>query len=212
MKYTISHAEMVAKLYKKGDIQKQEMTAWDLEINHATIGIVGELGELFGGIEYSFAMNQSIDLANVLEELGDLEFFLENFRALMGWDREKDVLQCETICHQPTGPVRQAAHMLVYATDLMDHVKKAIIYRKPLNREAMLACMSKIEYILEVFYPNFNYTREQALEANMDKLAQRYSGFEYSDQKAQERADKPEEQGGKIIVPNQFVGNRIIKP
>lgn len=193
---------MVAKLIKSGDTLKQEFTAWDCAIIHATLGIVGELGELLGGIEYAFANAVKLDVANILEELGDLEFFLENFRATAGITRD-EVLNCETVCQRPTNAVRQCAHMLVYGTDLMDHVKKAVIYRKPINREAIIVNLSKIEYILVWLYPLFELTREQALEANMDKLAKRYDGFQYTDQRAQDRADKPEEKNNStIIIPH----------
>lgn len=198
---------MVAKLYKKGDILIQEITPLDIELCHAAFGVVGELGELFGGVEYAYANRVQIDMANVLEELGDLEFFMENLRTLLGFTRD-DVLTCEDVCLVPAGPVRMAGHMLVYATDAMDQIKKAVIYRKEINKKAILTCLSKIEFILEPFRLHFNYSYEQVLEGNMDKLAKRYDGFEYTDQRAQERADKPEEQGGKIIVP--FRG--IIKP
>lgn len=192
MQHNITHAEMVAKLIKQGDVLKSEFTSTDCMLLHATIGIVGEFGELLGGIDYAVTKGTILDMLNVIEELGDLEFFLENFRSLLMLDRN-DILRCETVCLIPKTTLQTAAHMMVYSTELLDQVKKSVIYRKTLNKEAIFVSLSKIEYLLEAFRFKCGITREQTIQHNMDKLAVRYQGFQYTDQRAQERADKPEE-------------------
>jgi len=46
------------------------------------------------------------------------------------------------------------------------------------------------EFFLEGIRQRLGITREETLEANIDKLGLRYQGLKYSDQAAQDRADK----------------------
>lgn len=188
-KYSISHAEMVAKLIKQPETLKAEFTEFDFGIMHAVIGIVGELGELLGGIEYSVVNQMPLDRQNLIEEFGDLEFYLEDFRT-KAFFTLLDVQTCEDVCKIPNGLFPMSVHMMVYGTELLDQVKKSIIYRKKMNRTAVLAALSKIEYLKDQMYQRLNLLRGDILEANMDKLALRYNGFQYTDQRAQDRADK----------------------
>ncbi len=114
----INHADMVATLAKPGSVIAQEMTASDAHIMHMAIGISGEAGELLDAVKKGFIYQKPYDTKNVIEELGDLEFYLEGFRQ------------------------------------------------------------------------GFGITREETQEANIEKLGKRYENFKYSDQQAQERADK----------------------
>ena len=112
------HAEMVAKLVKPGIQILAEMNGMDAHLLHMGVGISGEAGELLDAIKKRVVYNKPLDLANVIEELGDLEFYMEGLR------------------------------------------KSLMI------------------------------TREETLQANMQKLSKRYEGLKYSDQAAQDRADK----------------------
>ena len=87
-------------------------------IMHASIGIAGEAGELLDACKKYWAYNKPLDYVNVLEELGDIEFYLEAFRQEVG------------------------------------------------------------------------ITREDTIQGNFKKLSVRYASGNYSDQQAQERADK----------------------
>jgi NTP pyrophosphatase (non-canonical NTP hydrolase) len=189
MKYNMSHSEMVAKLIKSGEVLKEQWSPRDCQLLHATTGIVGEFGELLAGIDYAVTQGTNLDMPNVREELGDLEFFLENFRTILNISRT-DCLTHPTICMVPRSTLQCAAHMLIYSTDLMDHIKKHVIYRKELNREAVVTNLSKIEHILTYFRDKLSLTYDEILLVNMDKLAVRYKDFKYSDQQAQARADK----------------------
>lgn len=206
MKHEISHSEMVAKLIKSGTILKSEWVERDFELMHATIGIVGECGELAGGIDYAVTNKEPLDRTNVIEELGDLEFYMENLRSILSIARN-DVLNCETVCWVAPTVNQITVHMLIYSTDLMDQIKKATIYRKELNREAVLANLSKIEWLVEHLRKHLGLTYEQCLQANIDKLAVRYKDFEYSNQQAQDRADKSRDDTA-IVDDLKKVGER----
>lgn len=114
----IKHNEMVTCLVKCGEKIREEVTGEDCHLLHMVVGISGEAGELLDAIKKKVIYRKPLDIENVLEELGDIEFYLEGLRQGVG------------------------------------------------------------------------VTREQCLQANIKKLGKRYEGFMYSDQSAQDRADK----------------------
>jgi len=95
-----------------------ELSAEQAHLLHMAIGICGEAGELLEAVYNSITKDEPLDMENVVEELGDVEFYMEGFR-------------------QGTGT-----------------------------------------------------TRVESTEGNINKLSERYEGFHYSDQQAQDRADK----------------------
>lgn len=76
------------------------------------------------------------------------------------------------------------------AGELLDAVKKSIIYRRPLDRENVIEELGDIEFYLEGLRAKLGITREEVLEFNTDKLVKRYATLGYSDEQAQARADK----------------------
>lgn len=120
MEQKINHGQMVFVLAKSGATIAAEMTPHGAHLIHMVLGISGEAGELLDAIKKSVIYNKPLDVVNVIEELGDIEFYLEGLRQRIG------------------------------------------------------------------------ITREQTIDANIAKLAKRYEGFKYSDGAAQARADKVE--------------------
>lgn len=118
MKHNINHGDMVAQLAKPGQKIADEMTGEEAHILHMSVGISGEAGELLDAVKKAVMYRKPIDRENVIEELGDLEFYMEGLRQGLG------------------------------------------------------------------------ITREETIEANIEKLGKRYKGHQYSDQQAQDRADK----------------------
>jgi NTP pyrophosphatase (non-canonical NTP hydrolase) len=76
------------------------------------------------------------------------------------------------------------------AGELLDAIKKQVIYRKPLDRENVLEELGDLEFYMEGIRQGLGITREQCLAANIAKLGKRYEGMRYTDTAAQERADK----------------------
>lgn len=114
----IVYSEMVAALAKPGERIASELTGEDAHLIHMAIGISGESGELLDAIKKRAVYRKELDRENVIEELGDLEFYLEGIRQGLG------------------------------------------------------------------------VTREQCIDANITKLSKRYASLKYSDDAAQQRADK----------------------
>lgn len=76
------------------------------------------------------------------------------------------------------------------AGELLDAIKKAAIYDKPLDRENVVEELGDLEFYIEQLRQRLGITREETLDANIDKLRKRYEGFVYSDQAAHARKDK----------------------
>lgn len=74
--------------------------------------------------------------------------------------------------------------------ELLDAIKKHIMYEKPLDMENVIEELGDIEFFLEGFRQALDISRDETITANIKKLGIRYSNFEYSDKKAQTRADK----------------------
>lgn len=78
------------------------------------------------------------------------------------------------------------------AGELLDAIKKHVIYKKPLDRENVIEELGDIEFYLQALRQTLYITREQTLAANIAKLSVRYPQGSYSNQDAIERKDKTE--------------------
>lgn len=114
----ITHSELVTALVKPADQIADNMTADEADLIHAIMGISGESGELLDAIKKHVIYKKALDRDNVVEELGDMEFYMEQLRQRL------------------------------------------------------------------------DISRQETIEHNIIKLSERYASLSYSDQAAQERADK----------------------
>ena len=85
----VVYAEMVKALAKDGDAIVASLTGEDAHIMHMAIGVSGEAGELLDAIKKPVIYRKPIDRENVIEELGDLEFYMEGLRQGLGITREE---------------------------------------------------------------------------------------------------------------------------
>lgn len=76
------------------------------------------------------------------------------------------------------------------AGELLDAIKKYAVYGKPLDRENVIEELGDLEFYLQGIRNIFDISREKTLQANIDKLAIRYPNYQYTNQAAQDRADK----------------------
>lgn len=82
------YGDMVATLVKPGSMIKEEMTPHQAHLQHMGIGISGEAGELLDAIKKACIYQKELDIENVVEELGDLEFYMEGLRQSLNITRE----------------------------------------------------------------------------------------------------------------------------
>ena len=83
------HAEMVEKLAKTGVEILQEMDAGQMHLLHMAVGISGESGELLDAVKKAAVYQKPIDRENIIEELGDLEFYIQGLRQALFISREE---------------------------------------------------------------------------------------------------------------------------
>lgn len=121
MNTEIEHSMMVRKLAKTGSDIKEELTPEATHLLHMAVGVAGEAGELLDAVKKHAVYVKPIDRENVIEELGDLEFYMAGLRQ------------------------------------------------------------------------GLNIVREETLRHNIEKLGVRYKGHNYSNDQAQDRADKQTE-------------------
>ena len=181
--------EMVAGLAKDGDLILSELSPVKAHLLHMAVGTAGEFGELLDAISKPFLFGDELDTENVREELGDAEFYLEGLRQGFGLD-PIELGSGIYIFPKEHGLLAQAIRASVTSCDLLDSVKKGVIYNKPFDMETIKDQLSLLDAVAGEIYRKANVSKEQAIEANIEKLGKRYEGHKYSDQAAQTRADK----------------------
>ena len=88
---TIDFSEMVTALVKDGQEIIDELQPCQADLLHMAVGVSGEAGELLDAIKKHAIYHKPLDLENVIEELGDLEFFMERIRQIAGITRQQTI-------------------------------------------------------------------------------------------------------------------------
>lgn len=83
------YEDMVAALAKPGAQVASALTPEAAHLWHMATGVSGEAGELLDAVKKHAIYVKPLDRANVVEELGDLEFYMEGLRASLGITREE---------------------------------------------------------------------------------------------------------------------------
>jgi NTP pyrophosphatase (non-canonical NTP hydrolase) len=86
------HKKLVFELAKPGQDIVDELTPMQAFALHMAIGVSGEAGELLDTIKKFAIYQKPVDFTNLVEELGDIEFYLEGIRQAFSLDRE-DILK-----------------------------------------------------------------------------------------------------------------------
>ena len=87
----IDHSKMVAYLAKPGEAILESLDPVKCHTLHMAVGISGEAGELLDAIKKYVVYGKELDRENVIEELGDLEFYMEGLRQGLGITRQKTI-------------------------------------------------------------------------------------------------------------------------
>jgi NTP pyrophosphatase (non-canonical NTP hydrolase) len=76
----LPYPALVRHCVKPGDAIFATLTPEKAHMLHMLLGLAGEVGELIDGYKKHLIYNKPIDRENLIEELGDIEFYLEGFR------------------------------------------------------------------------------------------------------------------------------------
>lgn len=169
---------MVGQLFKVG----KELGNQHGNSMHAAIGIAGEASELF----------MSIGRNHMVEECGDIEFYLEAL--IQNVDGIEAHLQPQLLPVMGLAAVLNA--LMVSGGELIDAVKKGWVYNKPLDLDAIGTHITMVRHALDCLYSYMGVTQHLILFINQQKLIGpngRYPLGVYSDAAAQARADKQAE-------------------
>lgn len=71
------HQKLVQRLAKPGDDIVNQMTPSEAHLLHMAVGVAGEAGELLDCIKKHVIYKQDLDEKNVVEEIGDLQFYIQ---------------------------------------------------------------------------------------------------------------------------------------
>jgi hypothetical protein len=171
---TVRYDQFVRWLFKPGTDQVMAL--------HCAIGLAGEVGEL---VE---------DHKNTYEELGDIEFYMQALRNHYGVSRAH-ILTSKV---PPASATALPSERLTIACgEICDVIKREYVYNKPRDVQALISACSGFEAALRE-YRSFYLTldkspeehRQAIIQANAEKLSQRYVSLRYSDEAAIARADK----------------------
>jgi NTP pyrophosphatase (non-canonical NTP hydrolase) len=80
----VRYDQFVLGLYKPGSIKEQKY--------HAALGIAGEAGEFVDAVKRELVYGKPLDRKNIVEELGDLRFYMQAAQILYGIT-DQEVLQ-----------------------------------------------------------------------------------------------------------------------
>ena len=83
------HVAKVAKLKKSPLLILDTLTPEKVDVLHMGLGIFTEAGEIATTVKAYVMYNKPLDRENLIEELGDLEFYLEGLRQIIDVTREE---------------------------------------------------------------------------------------------------------------------------
>lgn len=87
----IEYSKMVSSLAKDGEDILRDLTPEKAHAWHMASCVCGEAGELFDAVKKAAIYNKPLDRENVVEELGDIEFYLEGLRQAYDITREETI-------------------------------------------------------------------------------------------------------------------------
>ena len=174
------HKDMVARLAKPGEDILVSLTPEKCHLWHMGTGAVGEVIECLEGV-------MNADAENVKEELGDSLFYLEGLRNTICPERD-----IEDVPSDEEGLIIPEAIILVGR--ILDKLKKVVAYNKEMDRFDLGNDILLMKHMMYQMIDRADFTVEEVLQHNIDKLDGKRYKDGYSDAAAQERADKEGEE------------------
>lgn len=86
------YEEFVESRVKPGKYLLEEASPNKMDAIHMALGVAGEAGELVDAIKKWTMYDKPLDVNNVVEELGDLEFYMAHIREIIGLTRREILL------------------------------------------------------------------------------------------------------------------------
>jgi hypothetical protein len=194
-----TYKAFVTGLIKPGDAILASLNDSKIDLLHMVIGVSGEAGELLEAAVNAMTSDAPIDRVNLVEELGDLEFYLEGVQANL--EGQIEYVRCGDEPASADNPdlanddiksdfVSAALAVTLGASLLLDVTKKNVIYNKQLDTDKVTTAILGIRQGMAMTRAVTGVTQVECIEENIIKLRARYPGAQYSDAAAIARADK----------------------
>ena len=175
---SIEFKKMVKDLCKSGADVLADLTPETAHLLHMAVGLSGEVSEFVDGVMEG-------DLVNCIEELGDIEFYLEGLYQALGIipmgdnDVSRRVVRSDLLFD-----------LVIKAGNILDLCKKISIYKDQKYYSTLPVLLVSFNTDLKSLYQELGISRDEALHVVRKKLAKRYEKGKYSNTAAKVRADK----------------------
>lgn len=93
MNTKITHDQMVEKLCKSGEEILKDLTPSRVHLLHMSLKLCSEAGEIADAVGKVCFYNQEIDIDNIVEELGDMDFYESGLRQCLKITQEMVILK-----------------------------------------------------------------------------------------------------------------------
>lgn len=185
--FHVNFEEMVCILFKKHGMHSQYEG-----LMHAAIGISGEVGEIFEAF-----LPDTPDQENLLEEYGDLEFYMEALCQAIGVTKDTIGTMSDLLMQKEKGRQYKLTDMVVLAAKILDSAKRCWVYGKELEemRVKLVTDIAHLTLCVDQIYKACGVKYEDIRYYNQVKLIGekgRFRNAVYSDAEARNRADKQE--------------------
>lgn len=200
------YREYIKTITKSPKEMLNEMTEEKIEIAHLIMGLSGEVGELYV-LPYIYLESKEY-IEKFIIEIGDCFFYLESLKNfaphwigddshLIKWEegRKKGVMKNKKSCKETQ--FNKALYKLTWTVLYLDNMFKKyifhnIIYKGTEGSNTSLILerrLTDIDINLSLLLEPFNYTKEDILKLNIEKLKKRYPENKYTDEQAKKRVD-----------------------
>jgi len=160
----------VVKKYENQDKNKPEELKF-----HSLLGLISDFGELVEA-------DMNNDRTNILEELGDVYYFL--FQGVDAYEINLDDIDLGYTPKTIKG--LGDANIIIEIAKIADYHKKNYFYGKSVDAEDIKKTYARIYYNLLVMFKKFGFTEIEVINANAKKLHARF-GDNYDNEKAKNR-------------------------
>ena len=160
----MSYREFVASLAKALPTQRERL-------EHASLGLIGECGELADAWKKHIIYGRELDLENVIEELGDLRFYLQ-----MAMNEFP-----EAEFEEPDRGLMMREELLIFS--LAEMIGK---FAMSFDRTLLFTIHSRLDSACRVF----SLTLAEVERENIEKLLKRYPNGHFTEEHASLRLDK----------------------
>ena len=157
-------------------------TTWNTVTNqkvHVHLLLKSEIGELESAYKKLYGYGRELDVKNVIEETGDLCY------GLFTWSRLNDI-----DAEIPDSFTTEETIFEDSVCDIMDALTMSSIILLKTDKDNYLSVWNSIWSILEGVCYDTNLTWEQIMDANIEKLTERYPTLKFNSEHSEIRLDK----------------------